>query len=172
MNRFFILILAISAMLMCGCDKKEVVVPPVMPTDIISEEDAKAAIGGKYELKLNYDAVVSINDNSYKASYLAEPLGSGDPVFVTVTSPSEELPESSVKELYESGYEGRTKKKKVEGLGNAAYIAFPSINIYQNGYLIVITAGSGDTQEQIDLLISLGKTAVENLDVFLQQYEK
>lgn len=172
MNKFFVIVLLISAMLMCGCNKKETVIPPVMPTDIITKEDAEAAIGGNYELKLNYDAVVCIDDNSYKASYIAEPIGSGDPVFVTVTSPSESLPESSVKELYKSGYEGRTKKKKVEGLGEEAYIAFPSINIYQNGYYIVITAGSGDTQEQIDLLISLGKTAVENLGMYLQQYEK
>jgi len=159
-------------MLLTGCGKEAVVIPPVMPTDVITQADADSAAGGKYKLKLNHNAVIELESNIYKAEYLAEPLGSGDPVVVTVTSPYAEITKDDIKEEYKNEYKTRLNKRKVEGLGDGAFLAYPSLYIYQDGYMIEISAGSGNSDEQKELLIELGKKALENLQASLSQYDK
>ena len=168
MNKFFSGILLLSVLIIAGCEKKDANVPPVKPTDIISEAEAEFAVGGT-DLSLEFDAVVDLGDNTYKATYLTNPLGGGDPVIVKVVYPSLELTEGDIKTRFNDGYSSRVNKRKIEGIGESAYVAFPTLNIYDRGHIINITAGSGDTQKQLDLLISLGKTAVANLDNYLSR---
>ena len=168
MNRFWRSISLISILILCGCSAKKSDVVPVKPTDIISEAEAESALGG-VDLNLEFDAVVDLNNNTYKATYLPDPIGSIDPVIVKVIYPSEELSEGDVKGLYNEAYASRMNKRKIEGIGESAYVAFPSINIFDRGHFITITAGSGDTQKQLDLLLSLGKTAITNLDKYLSE---
>lgn len=165
MYKLFVILFVIS-LFTVGCVKVESDPVPVKPTDLISESEAEAAVGD-CDLMLQYDAVLDLGDNEYLASYYAEPLGSVDPVIVSVTCPSKEFTNNEIKKLYTDSYSARDNKRKVRGLGAEAFVAFPTLNIYEEGHLIKITAGSGDTQEQLDLLISLGQTAVKNLHIYL-----
>lgn len=154
-----------TTLLLCGCsDGKEMM--PVKPTDLICEEEAELAVCGA-DLSLEHNAVIDMGNNEFVASYYGEPLGSADPIIVSVIYPSAELSESKIKKIYTDSYSLRDNKKKIRGLGAGAFVAFPTINIYEDGHLIKITAGSGDTKEQLDLLISLGQTAVNNLHTYL-----
>ena len=132
--KLLLFLIATVMMLLTGCGKEAVLIPPVMPTDIITLADAQNTTDGTYKLKLNYDAVVEISDNVYRAEYLADPLGSGDTVLVTVTSPYGSVTSNDIKEMYKSEYKARLNKKKVEGLGNGAFLVFPSLYIYNDGY--------------------------------------
>jgi len=154
-----------------GCGKKEPEqIPAAMPGDIISEEDAEKAIGNEYDLVLNEDSVYKVDKGIYRAEYLPNPLGKNDPVLIEIVQPGNDS--EAVKEMYDKGYESRTQKRRIEGIGDSAYVSFPTIHIYEKGYLIEITAGSGDTQGQLDLLTKLGKKAVKNLDAYYAQYEE
>ncbi len=168
MNKFFGTILLLSVLITAGCGKKDADVPPVKPTDIISEAEAEFAVGGA-DLSLEFDAVVDLGNNTYKATYLTNPLGEGDPVIVKVVYPSPELTDGDIKNKFNNGYTSRINKRKIEGIGESAYVAFPTLNIYDRGHIITVTAGSGDTQKQLDLLINLGKTAVTNLEKYLSE---
>ena len=165
MYKMLVAVMFVTSLLLCGCnDSKELA--PVKPTDLISEKEAETAMGGA-DLVLEHDAVVNLGNNEFVASYYGEPLGSADPVIVSVIYPSAELSEPQIKEMYTDSYSARDNKKKIRGLGAGAFVAFPTINIYEDGHLIKITAGSGDTKEQLDLLISLGQIAVDNLHTYL-----
>ncbi len=168
MTKFLSGIFVFTILIISGCSTKEADVPPVKPTDIISESEAELAVGDA-DFSLEFDAVVDLGDNTYKATYLTNPLGSGDPVIVKVIYPSGELTEGDIKNKFNESYSSRVNKRKIEGIGESAYVAFPSLNIYCKGHFITITAGSGDTQKQLDLLINLGKTAVNNLENYLSE---
>ena len=168
MRKFFVNLLLIPLLILSGCSKDKSDVPPVKPTDLISETEAEFALGGT-DLSLEFNGVVDLGDNTYKITYLPTPLGSDDPVIVKVIYPSDDLNEGDVKSLYNQAYSSRVNKRKIEGIGESAYVAFPSLNIYDRGHFITITAGSGDTQKQLDLLLNLGKTAVNNLDKYLSE---
>lgn len=158
----FLLVLVFAG----GC-KNNKTLEPVKPTNVISLSEAQKAIGDEYELELEYDAVVDLGNNTYVATYISNPLGSGDPVVVEVMYPSEELSGSDIKKIYFSSYDNRVNKRKIKGVGSEAFVAFPTLNILEKGHLIRITAGSGDTKEQLDLLLSLGNIAVNNLHNYL-----
>ena len=168
MKRLFCSLLIITLLIFCGCSKNKSDVPPVKPTDIISEAEAELALGG-IDLMLEFDGVVDLGDNTYKITYLPTPLGSNDPIIVKVIYPAADINEGDIKSLYNQAYASRVNKRKIEGMGESAYVAFPSLNILYKGHFVTITAGSGDTQKQLDLLLSLGKTAVNNLEKYLSE---
>lgn len=162
MKRTLLAVFVICLVFMAGC-KKDVMQESVKPTDIISKTEAQAVVGDGYKLILEYDAVVDSGNNTYKASYISETLGEGDPVIVEVTYPSETLSKNDIKKIYFKSYDNRVNKRKISGVGSEAFVAFPALNILEDGHLIRITAGSGDTREQLDMLLSLGRIAVDNL---------
>ena len=53
-------------------------------------------------------------------------------------------------------------------IGQEAYIAFPSIHVYDKGCLIDITAGSGADENQKALLMSLATVAAGRLEQIIQ----
>lgn len=168
MKCFWYNIPLILILILCGCSAKKSDVIPVKPTDIISEAEAEFALDG-VDLNLEFDGVVDLNNNTYKATYLPDPLGSVDPIIIKVTYPSKDLSDGDIKDLYNQSYASRVNKRKIEGIGESAYVAFPSLNIFDRGHFITITAGSGDTQRQLELLLNLGKTAINNLDKYLSE---
>ncbi len=167
MQRIFAIVLMFVVTMISGCHKSDKVIAPVKPTDLISEQEAEAFVGGK-DLVLDHNGVVDTKDNTYTAIYVTNPVGKGDSIVISVTYPSSQLSESEIKKIYADNYSKRDNKKRIRGIGSGAYVAFPSINIYEDGHLIKISAGSGDTKEQLDLLLSLGQTAVRNLDAYLK----
>ena len=166
MKNVFLVACAMSLVFAGGC-KNNKTLEPVKPTNIISLAEAQTAVGDEYELELQYDAVVDLGDNAYKATYISTQLGAGDPVIVEVMYPSEELSSSDIKKIYFSAYDNRVNKRKIKGIGSDAFVAFPTLSILEDGHLIRITAGSGDTKEQLDLLLALGNVAVNNLHEYL-----
>lgn len=139
----------------------------IMPDEILTFEDAKAAVDG-YEIKAGE---IIKTGNKLKLQYTAEPLGSGDNIDVEVVFYSDEYPRSAVKDLFEYDRENLLVYEEVSDLGEKAFVAFPSIHIYEKGFYIKITAGSGSGAEQCDLLKSLGKTAMSNLDKYIAKYK-
>lgn len=168
MRKALLMLMAVSVCLLFGCSKNKEELKPVKPTDVISESDAEAAVGGQ-DVFLEHNAVIDMGDNTFKVSYYPVPVGSLDPITVIVTYPGGDLTENDIKDLYTESYLLRDNKKKIRGIGAGAFVAFPNITIYEDGHLIKITAGSGDTKEQLDLLLSLGQTAVDNLHKFLEE---
>ncbi len=168
MKKVLLTAITLCFMFVCGC-KNNKTSEPVKPTDVISLSEAQAVVGDKYELVLEYDAVVDLGNNTYKATYISNPLGAGDPVIVEVMHPSDEFSGSDIKKIYFSGYDNRVNKRKIKGVGSEAYVAFPTLNILEDGHLIRITAGSGDTKEQLDILLNLGNIAVNNLHNYLDK---
>ena len=166
MHKFFAVLFVLSFFVISGCDDKKVETAPIKPTDIISKAEVEKVLDGA-DVILEHGAVVDLGNNVYKASYLPNPLGSGDPVYVTVMYPSNNLSANEIKKIYTDSYSVRDNKKKIRGIGDGAFVAFPSLNIYEDGHLIKITAGSGDTQQQLDLLLELGQIAVKNLHTYL-----
>lgn len=166
MKRALLTVFAICSVFISGC-KKDDIPEPVKPTDIISKAEAQAVAGDGYELILEYGAVVDLGNNTYKSSYVSEVLGKGDPIIVEVTYPSETLSRNDIKKIYFKSYDSRVNKREINGIGSEAFVAFPTLNILEDGHFIRITAGSGDTREQLDMLLSLGRTAVGNLQKYL-----
>lgn len=160
MKKILLCIVCVLLLSLSGCGEPEVILP-AMPQDILSEAELEAAINNEYDLVLKDNTVIDMGGGTYKAVYLSEPIGAGDSVTVMLAQPPVEG--GSLKSRYNEGFDSRIQKKRVENLGEDAYVAFPTIHIYERGYLIEITAGSGDTQEQLDLLLGLGKKAVDNL---------
>ena len=117
----------------------------------------------KDELVLKDDALIQ-EGNKITAKYIPEPLGSGDSVFVELYEPSENLDEEAVEEKFEASREKRTDFIEVDDLGDDAYIAYPTIHVYDRGCIIEVTAGSGSDETQQQLLVNLAKVAVANFE--------
>ena len=166
MKKFLLITFALCMIFIGGCKNKKPLAP-IKPTDILSLAEVSSAVGDEYDLELKYGAVLDLGNNTFKATYASNPLGSGDPVIVEVMYPSEELSGSDIKKIYFSAYDNRVNKRKIKGVGSEAFVAFPTLSILEDGHLVRITAGSGDTKEQLDLLLSLGNIAVNNLHEYL-----
>lgn len=166
MSRTRYLLLLIPVLMLMGCFGGEPKTEPIKPVQLISQSEAEQICGSS--LTLQYGAVVDMGNNTYTASYYSEPVGKADPVIVTVIYPSNEITETAIKQIYEDGYNSRDSKRRIDGIGDDAYVAFPSLSILKGGHLIKITAGSGETKEQLNMLIDLGKKAVENFENYYQ----
>lgn len=150
-----------------GCGKEEVK-PMLLPTDVISLEEAQALIGDSYTLKMKNDAVVQ-DENLLSVKYLSEPLGTGDGVFIELLTPDENHAKSVVKDEFSKSRDKRSDRILVKGLGDDAYITYPTLHLYTHDLYVTITAGSKSSDEQADLLIELGKIAQKNIDDYFAQ---
>lgn len=150
-----------------GC-KKDEVKPMLLPTDVISLEEAQELIGESYTLKMKDDAVIQ-EENLLSVKYLSEPLGSGDGVFIEILTPDENHSKSVIKDEFSKSRDKRSDRILVKGLGNDAYITYPTLHLYTHDLYVTITAGSKSSDEQADLLIELGKLAQKNIDDYFAQ---
>lgn len=141
--------------------------PTPMPSadaaSVITIDDAKNAVENKYELVLDTDSSVT-DGNVSTAAYLSDPIGSGDPVIVQVINRTEGISADDIWNDYENKRISRESAELVEGIGEDAYIAYPSIHVYDRGCEIIITASSGSGDEQKAVLENLGKIASERIE--------
>ena len=161
MKKLLFSTLIICMGLFTSCKEQEEKRPMLLPTDVISLSSAKETVGGEYIMK---DDAVKQDQNHLSVTYLAEPLGSGDNIFIDLYIQDKNHDENSVKSKFEASKNKRSDFIRVEGLGDDAYIAYPTLHLYSNGVYAAITAGSGSNDTQSELLINLGKIAQSNIE--------
>lgn len=138
-------------------------IPEVNPLSVLTAEDIYPIVG--------YAPVLDGNNytkdgNKVVAYYRSEPIGQ-DPVILTITQYNESVPVENVWYEYDSQRVKRPSAEQVQNLGEDAYIAFPSIHVYDRGCHIEITAGSGADDTQKNILIALAQKAVANFETFM-----
>lgn len=141
-------------------------IPEINPLDLISAEDVYAAINYAYAPMLDGDTCVR-DGNKATAFFRSEPIGRGDPVIVEITQYSDTVSKEEVWYEYDNNRIKRPSAQKIENMGEDAFIAFPSIHVFDRGCYIKITAGSGDTEEQRNALMTLATTAVTKLNAII-----
>lgn len=145
--------------------------PSADASAVLSLDDAKAAINNEYELELAGGSVVN-DGNVSTVTYSAVPKGSGDPIIVKVINRTESISADDIWNDYENARLSRPSSKLIEGIGYDAYIAYPSIHVYDRGCEIVITASSGSGDKQTEMLKSLAETAVSKLEDIIPEEEE
>ena len=143
-------------------EKKENKDRMLLPSEVVTIEQAQEIIGDEYVLKLKDSALIQ-DANKVTAKYISEPLGAGDGVFIDIYEPSESFDEDAVMEKFEASRKKRTDFITLEDMGDDAYIAYPTLHLYSHGVYVAITAGSANTEEQMQLLTDLGEVAEKNL---------
>lgn len=141
-------------------------IPEISPLDLISAEDVYAAINYAYAPVLDGDTCVR-DGNKATAFFRSEPIGQGDPVIIEITQYSDTVSKENVWYEYDNNRIKRPSAQTIENMGEDAFIAFPSIHVFDKGCYIKITAGSGDTEEQRNALMTLASTAVAKLDAII-----
>lgn len=135
--------------------------PDIDPASLITLDDVVVNAG--------YTPVIEPSKTSREGNiatvmYRSEPVGKNDTVSVTITQFTDEMDYQMIFEKYEQEKSRRSSAEIIPGIGQEAYIAFPSIHVYDRGCLIDITAGSGSNDEQKTLLQSLALTAAQRLE--------
>lgn len=137
--------------------------PMLDASAVLTIDNVKTAVADNYTVELEGGAAVT-EGNVSTASYRANPAGSGDPVIVKVIQPKGGVSEDEIWADYEEARLTRTSAVLVEDIGEDAYIAYPSIHVYNKGSEIIITAGSGSDEGQANYLKDLAKTAISNIE--------
>lgn len=143
--------------------KKQDTKKDVLTADmLLTSDDVKSLV--------TYEPAVTMNNTAFKTSvrYDSDPVGKSDPVIVELYAPNEYKSAADIKFEFSTKKEKRPKSKDVEDLGLEAYIAYPSLNMYRDGYMVVVTAGSGSGDEQDQLLKSAGTIAAKHLDEYIK----
>jgi len=119
---------------------------------------------------VSYEPVMNI-ENSNQKSVLrieSEPKGA-DPIIIEVYSHNEKKSVAEIYEAFKQKKEKRTSAKDISEYDAEALLAYPSVNIYRDGYMVVVTAGSGGDEEQDALLKKAGAIATTHLVEFLKE---
>lgn len=172
-----ILSLAAITMSLCSCGEGGLFGDPI-PTpepmidaaEVLTIDNVKTAVADNYTVELEGGGAVT-EGNVTTASYRANPVGSGDPIIVEVIQSVGSVSEDTIWADYEAKRLTRSSAQLVEGIGEDAYIAYPSIHVYNKGTEIVITAGSGSDEGQANYLKDLAKTAVANIEAMNTEAE-
>lgn len=154
------LILSVSA---CKSGDKEITYKIPSADTFITAEDVES-------LAL-YTPVKTLENTRGKSvvKYYPEVLGESDPVIVEVYSHNEKISVAEIHEKFLDKKEARTSAYEIDGIKSEGFIAYPSANLYRDGYMLVITAGSGAEDSQGEMLKEFLKIADENLDKFLEE---
>lgn len=135
-------------------------IPVVEPSNLLSADEVKEYV--------NYDVTVDEESTEKTGAksvvYVSNPKGKENSVTVKIIQFSDKLSKDDVWGQYDNGRIKRSSAKTVEGLGSDAYIAYPSIHVYDRGCEIIISAGSGSDQTQEDLLKRMAERAVMNFE--------
>lgn len=167
MRKFFsVMAAAAIALSLTACGEnaespKKSAVPVLNPDSVLSLASASSATGSS--LVLSDDGIV--NDNGMiTCTYVANPIGSADPVSVGIMQFSDSVSAQQVWNAYEDARVYRTDMEFVQGIGEDCYIAYPFICVYDRGCYIRISAGSGNTQDQKNMLINLATAAASAVE--------
>ncbi|MDD6483780.1 MAG: hypothetical protein PUF72_04290 [Clostridiales bacterium] len=139
-------------------------VPEIDPVSILSPDEVYEALN--YEYVPVIDGGLIYHDDGYKhyMTYVSDPKGQGDSVRIEVAQYTDTVTPETIWYSFDEAMQKRSDRESVEGIGEVAYIAFPSIHVYDRGCGITISAGSGDSEEQRQLLVNLAQRAVTNLE--------
>lgn len=137
-------------------------IPELDPTAILSTDNVYEGIN--YEYVPVIDGSVVTNGNSKSVVYVSNPKGLGDSVTVKITQYNESTSIDQVYQQFAAAKAKRYEITEVTELGETAYIAYPTIHIYDRGCIIEVTAGSGSDETQQQLLLNLARTAVANFE--------
>lgn len=146
----------------CGCSKKNDAVTGeaeiISPDALITATDATEVAGAA----MSMDVSGVRNDGGARiVDYYPTELGAADPVSVRIEQFSDTLSVSQVWEDYENHRVSRSgDAQMITGVGQDCYVTYPYINIYDRGCYIRISAGSGDSEAQRDMLVNLANRAV------------
>ncbi len=143
--------------------------PDIDPASLITVDDVAANCG--------YTPVVEPSGtyregNVAEVLYRSEPIGQNDTVKVKLTQFTPTITYQTLFEQYEQNKAKRSTAELVPGIGQEAYIAFPTIHVYDRGCIIEITAGSGSDETQKTLLKNLAITAAGRLEAIIPEYEE
>lgn len=94
--------------------------------------------------------------------YYPEKVGSVPPIIVELYSEDGETE-------FKNRREKRPSAKKTDGIGEDAYIAYPSLVFRRSGYMAVVTAGTGGEKAE-DMLKKTAEIADKNLREYLDAY--
>ena len=152
----------LTAASLCACGSKEEPkkeIPQIEPTELVTIDDVTSYAG--------YIPVISEttrDGNRSSVLYVSDPLGQYDPVEVKLTQFNDEMDAQQILDYYDQQRELRQDSELIGSLGQGAYIAYPTIHVYDRGCLIEITAGSGAGDEQKALLQQLAVNAASRLE--------
>lgn len=167
MKKILLLMVSVlSSVILCACGKgvfgpEPTPTPMLDPSEILSLDDVVLAVGYQPVLE---GGDIERDGNKSSALYISDPVGQGDPVEITIVQYTEEMPPEHVWYAYDTDKSLRPSAEEVTELGENAYIAFPSINIYDRGCYVKITAGSGSDDNQRNQLLTLARLAIAKLE--------
>lgn len=142
--------------------------PTPTPEPVINITASEAFTLENAQAIVNYQAVADqVTDNS--VLYRSEPVGQGDTVTVKIEQYSDITPKERVRSNYDKVKSMRPSAETISGIGEDAYIAFPTVHVYMNGYHVSVSAGSGADEAQRELLINVGNTVADNINNILNQ---
>ena len=136
------------------------------PVNVLTANDVYEALEFEYVPVVDGGVIVH-EDNTSKAVYVSEQKGENDSIEIKITQMTDKIDAQSVKAQYDAAMLKRSDTIEVANLGESAYIAFPSIYVYDRGCIIKITAGSGNSSEQQNLLMALATKAVTNFEAIV-----
>lgn len=137
-------------------------IPQIDPTTILTADDVYAGIN--YEYVPVIDGEVVTDGNSRSAVYVSNPKGLGDTVTIKITQYTDSISIDQVYQQFAAAKAKRYEITEVTELGETAYIAYPTIHVYDRGCIIEVTAGSGSDEAQQQLLVNLAKVAVAKFE--------
>lgn len=144
-------------LLLSGCGKQEKkYVSDVYPSELLTIENVSPYLEYTPEMTEERSRRMSA------ARYQSNPVGQGDPVIVKVYQKNGLQSAEQVKAFYDECKAMRPDAFDVELDAEDAFIAYPSLHYYIDGYHIEITAGSGSDDLQKVLLTNLAAVSIEN----------
>lgn len=144
-----------------GSGKNAEMPAQLSPDTVLTVMMAAQSNGGTMDL--SPEGIVA-EGNMLTATYLGVPLGSVDPVSISIEQFSNSLSTSQVWDDYENDRLMRPDMQFIDGIGQDCYIAFPYICVFDRGCYIKITAGSGNDDGQKATLISLASQAAAQIE--------
>ena len=144
-------------------------IPDIDPASLVTIDDVVINAG--------YTPVIEPSGTTREGNvgsvlYRSEPVGQYDTVSVKITQFTDTIDYQQLFEKYEQDKAMRSSAELIEGIGQEAYIAFPTIHIYDRGCIIEITAGSGADDTQKNLLKNLAITATGRLESIIPDNTK
>ena len=126
--------------------------------ELLSVEEASEITG--------YELIQSENTKT-RARFDSDPIGK-DPVILELYSYNGSNSVAKIYEMFKDKKDKRPSAEDISGMGAEAFIAYPSVTFYRDGYMVVVTAGSGADDVQAELLKKLAQKASEHLDEYLK----
>lgn len=151
----FIICITAAVMLLSACGQEAYEKEEFNAKALLDEAEAAELLG--------YEAVQSYESGYTKTTvrYDSDPIGK-DPIIVELYSPKDK--NEDIYNKFETRHSLRDDSEDISDYDAEAFLAYPSVNIYKNGYMAIVTAGSGSDEEQKQLLHKVGSVVSENLN--------